>query len=144
MTESHWGGGAGRCGRHYSHQPPLVSDSLGNEGQCPSHLGRQGELAASNTGPSPGRIGRPLSGSTLNWQSRHSRPRATRSFRASHPACLEREAVRRRRHQKDRTRRHLTEGCVFRLEPTDSGAITLELIEITPSIDPERTFPRYA
>lgn len=38
----------------------------------------------------------------------------------------------------------MTESCVFRLEPTDSGAITLELIEITPSIDPERTFPRYA
>ena len=91
---------------------------------------------------SPGRIGRPLSGSTLNWQSRHSRPRATRSLRASHPACLDREEVRRRsRHQKVCTRRHVTEGCVFRLAPTDSGAITLELIEIALGINPERPFP---
>lgn len=33
---------------------------------------------------------------------------------------------------------------MFRIEHIDSGAITLELIEIAPSIDPERPFPRYA
>jgi hypothetical protein len=38
----------------------------------------------------------------------------------------------------------MTEGREFRLAPSDSGAITLELIEIVPGINPERPFPRYA